>query len=164
MKRSIILCLLALVSATSNAQDYRFNCQDASLLFPKQSLSTNENLDVVADYSEVSKSDRYLLTGNVSLNSSAYFLAADDIQIQKTHKTLTAKGHVKYQDNELMLTGESALVNGQTDHNKVTLQQLSFHYPEHKINGKAGQVVHTGANQVFDSVSYSLCPIGNTDW
>ncbi|MBT3195796.1 MAG: LPS-assembly protein LptD, partial [Candidatus Ruthia sp.] len=33
-----------------------------------------------------------------------------------------------------------------------------------KINGQAQQVKNDGTQQVFDDASYSLCPLGNTDW
>ena len=164
MKKSITLCSLILFSGVVSAQGYSLSCDDSRLLFPKQTLSTDDSLDVLADRSEISKGDTYLLTGNVSLNSSAYFLAADEIQIKKTDKTSTAKGGVKYQDDELMFVGESAVVKKKADNNHITLQQVSFHYPESKMNGKASQVVNDGVSQVFDSVSYTLCPLGNTDW
>ena len=164
MKKSITLCSLILFSGVVSAQGYSLSCDDSRLLFPKQTLSTDDSLDVLADRSEISKGDTYLLTGNVSLNSSAYFLAADEIQIKKTDKTSTAKGSVKYQDDELMFVGESAVVKKKADNNHITLQQVSFHYPESKMNGKASQVVNDGVSQVFDSVSYTLCPLGNTDW
>jgi len=164
MKKSITLCSLIFFSGVVSAQGYSLSCDDSRLLFPKQTLSTDDSLDVLADRSEISKGDTYLLTGNVSLNSSAYFLAADEIQIKKTDKTSTAKGGVKYQDDELMFVGESAVVKKKADNNHITLQEVSFHYPESKMNGKASQVVNDGVSQVFDSVSYTLCPLGNTDW
>jgi LPS-assembly protein len=148
----------------ANAQGYVLNCEDNRLLFPKQTLSNDENLDVVADRSEITKGDTYLLSGNVSLNSSAYYLSADEIKIKKSDKTSTAKGHVQFQNDELMLIGDSAVVKKQADTTHTTLNQVQFHYPDTKINGQAQQVVNDGTMQVFDDASYSLCPLGNTDW
>ncbi|MEO1890948.1 MAG: LPS assembly protein LptD [Candidatus Thioglobus sp.] len=141
------------------------SCTQESLLFPKQTLSTDtESLDVLADRSEISKKDNYLLTGNVSLNSSQYYLAADTINIQKSSKTSMASGNVKFQDDELMFTGNKATVKKQGDTTYTTVEQANFHYPESKINGKAQKVTNDGTEQVFNSASYSLCPLGNTDW
>ena len=164
MKKSLTLCSFALLSGLANAQGYVLNCEDNSLLFPKQTLSNDENLDVVADRSEITKGDTYLLSGNVSLNSSAYYLSADEIKIKKSDKTSTAKGHVQFQNDELMLIGDSAVVKKQADTTHTTLNQVQFHYPDTKINGQAQQVVNDGTMQVFDDASYSLCPLGNTDW
>lgn len=164
MKKSLTLCSFALLSGLANAQGYVLNCEDNRLLFPKQTLSNDENLDVVADRSEITKGDTYLLSGNVSLNSSAYYLSADEIKIKKSDKTSTAKGHVQFQNDELMLIGDSAVVKKQADITHTTLNHVQFHYPDTKINGQAQQVVNDGTMQVFDDASYSLCPLGNTDW
>ncbi|MDC0904502.1 LPS assembly protein LptD [Candidatus Thioglobus sp.] len=164
MKKLLTLCSFALLSGLANAQGYVLNCEDNRLLFPKQTLSNDENLDVVADRSEITKGDTYLLSGNVSLNSSAYYLSADEIKIKKSDKTSTAKGNVQFQNDELMLIGNSAIVKKQADITHTTLNQVQFHYPDTKINGQAQQVVNDGTMQVFDDASYSLCPLGNTDW
>lgn len=164
MKKPLALCSLILFSAGVSAQDYGVNCQDSRLLFPKQVLSNSDALDVLAERSEITKSDTYLLTGNVSLNSRDYYLAADEVVIKKSDKTSTAKGQVSYQDHELMFVGDRAVVKKQGDRTYTTLEQVKFHYPESKINGQAGQVSNDGTEQVFDSVAYSLCPLGNTDW
>ena len=141
------------------------SCTQESLLFPKQTLSTDtESLDVLADRSEISKKDSYLLTGNVSLNSSDYYLAADKVNIIKSSKTSTASGNVKFQDNELMFTGNKAVIKKQDGITHTTLDQVNFHYPASKINGQAQKVTNDGTQQVFSSASYSLCPLGNTDW
>ncbi len=166
MKKQLALSTIVLLSGVINAQGVVLNCQtNNGLLFPKQTLSTDtESLDVLADRSEISKKDNYLLTGNVSLNSSQYYLAADTINIQKSSKTSTASGNVKFQDGELMFTGDKAIVNKQDDIIYTTLEQVKFHYPDSKINGQAQKVTNNGTEQVFSSASYSLCPLGNTDW
>ena len=164
MKKSLAFCSFALLSGLASAQGYTLNCTDSRLLFPKQTLSNDKNLDVIADRSEITQGDNYLLTGNVSLNSSAYFLSADEIRIKKSDKTSTAIGQVKFQDDELMFVGDKAIVKKQADTTYTTLTQVQFHYPDSKINGQAQQVNNDGTQQVFDEVSYSLCPLGNTDW
>ncbi|HCX13096.1 MAG TPA: LPS-assembly protein LptD, partial [Gammaproteobacteria bacterium] len=85
MKKQLALSTIVLLSGVINAQGLILSCAQEPLLFPKQILSTDtESLDVLADRSEISKKDNYLLTGNVSLNSSQYYLAADTINIQKS--------------------------------------------------------------------------------
>ncbi|WP_428087069.1 LPS-assembly protein LptD [Candidatus Thioglobus sp.] len=164
MKKSLVVCLLTLFSGAVSAQGYTFNCQDSNLLFPKQAFSNDDMLDILADHSEISKKDTYLLTGNVSVTSSDHYLSADEIQVKKSDKTSTASGNVNYQDHELMLTGENAVVKKINKTNHITLNQVEFHYPDAKINGQANKIVNDGVKQVFDLVSYSLCPLGNTDW
>lgn len=141
------------------------SCGKNTLLFPKQTLSTDtQSLDVLADRSEISGKDLYQLSGNVSLNSSEYYLAADRIDIQKSSKTSEASGNVKFQDDELMFTGDKATIKKQDGITYTTLEKVRFHYPALKINGEAQKVTNDGTKQVFNSSSYSLCPLGNTDW
>ncbi|MBT4669074.1 MAG: LPS-assembly protein LptD, partial [Candidatus Ruthia sp.] len=63
-----------------------------------------------------------------------------------------------------MFVGDKAVVKKQDDTIYTTLNQVQFHYPDAKINGQAQQVKNDGTQQVFDDASYSLCPLGNTDW
>ena len=165
MKKQLALSTIVLLSGSIYAQGVVLSCQqDNNLLFPKQELSTDESLNVVADRSEITKKDHYLLTGNVSLNSSKYYLAADRINIQKSSKTSSATGNVKFQDRDLMMVADTAFVQKKDDTTYTTLEQIKFHYPESKINGEAQKITNNGIEQVFDSSTYSLCPLGNTDW
>ncbi len=160
----VLYSLLTLLSSTINAEGLVLNCQNNALLFPKQTLSDKtKDLDVQADYSEVIKG-HYLLKGNVSLNSSAYFLSADEISINKSSKTSNATGHVKFQDNTLMLTGDKVVIKKQGEVTHTTLNQVKFHYLNSRVNGHAQVVTNDGTKQVFSSGSYSLCPLGNSDW
>ncbi len=165
-KQPALYVLFALLlSSTINAETLVLNCQNNALLFPKQALSSEtEGLDIQADYSEIVKGGHHLFKGNVSLNSGAYFLGADEISVNKSSKTSTATGHVKFQDNELMLTGDKAVVKKQGEITHATLNQVKFHYPNSRINGRAQVVTNDGTKQVFSSGSYSLCPLGNSDW
>lgn len=165
MKKSLALCIVALLSNSVYAQGVVLNCQENATLFPKQKLSTDlDNLDVIADRSEISKKDVYELSGNVSINSSEYFLSADKVIIEKSKKTSTATGTVHYQDKDLMFVGNKAVVKKQNDKTHTTLNELRFHYPDSRINGHAQKVVSDSVVQVFDSASYTLCPLGNSDW
>ncbi len=163
-KQLVLYSLFTLLSSTINAEGLVLNCQNNALLFPKQTLSDKtKDLDVQADYSEAFKG-HYLLKGNVSLNSSAYFLSADEISINKSSKASNATGHVKFQDNTLMLTGDKAVIKKQGEVTHTTLNQVKFHYLNSRVNGHAQVVTNDGTKQVFSSGSYSLCPLGNSDW
>jgi LPS-assembly protein len=163
-KQLVLYSLFTLLSSTINAESLVLNCQNNALLFPKQTLSDKtKDLGIQADYSEVFKG-HYLLKGNVSLNSSAYFLSADKISINKSSQTSNATNHVKFQDNTLMLTGDKAVIKKQGEVTHTTLNQVKFHYLNSKINGHAQVVTNDGTKQVFSSGSYSLCPLGNSDW
>lgn len=163
-KQLVLYSLFTLLSSAINAEGLVLNCQNNALLFPKQTLSDKtKDLDVQADYSKAFKG-HYLLKGNVSLNSSAYFLSADEMSINKSSKASNATGHVKFQDNTLMLTGDKAMIKKQGEATHTTLNQAKFHYLNSRVKGHAQVVTNDGTQQVFSSGSYSLCPLGNSDW
>ncbi|SMN14555.1 Outer membrane protein Imp, required for envelope biogenesis / Organic solvent tolerance protein precursor [uncultured Candidatus Thioglobus sp.] len=166
MRKQLALSTIVLLSSTvsAQAQEFALGCGGTPLLFPKQALSTNiENLDITADYSEVSNGN-YLLRGNAAVNSAEYYLSADEINLQKASKISSASGHVKFQDKRIMLTGNKAVMKKQGDKKYTVFEQAKYHYPESKVNGQAQKIVNDGTKQTFDSVTYSLCPVGNTDW
>ncbi|WXT99860.1 MAG: LPS-assembly protein LptD [Catillopecten margaritatus gill symbiont] len=166
MKKQFALSTLLLLSGVVSAQEtgYALSCSDTPLLFPRQTLSTDpENVEVTADHSEGSEGN-YLLTGNASLNSSKYYLSADKIKVEKNSKTSSASGNVKFQGKQIMLTGDNAVIKKQDKTIHTVFKGANYHYPEAKINGKAGKIIDNGNKQTFESMSYSLCPIGNTDW
>ncbi|WP_238924430.1 LPS-assembly protein LptD [Candidatus Vesicomyidisocius sp. SY067_SCS001] len=166
MQKQLSLCLsLAFLSSSISAESLILNCKNNVLLFPKQILSTEtKDLNIKANYSEIYKDDSFFLKGNVSLNSSTYFLGADEISINKLSKISKASGYVKFQNNELMLTGDKAMIKKEGAMIHTTLNQVKFYYPDLKINGRAQFVTHDGTEQIFNSGSYSLCPLGNSDW
>lgn len=167
MKRQLALSTIILLSSVVSAQgrDYVISCSSgAPLLFPKQVLSEDaRNLDISADHSEVIGGN-YLLTGNAAIHSSEYYLAADRINLQKATKTSKADGNIKFQNTSIMLTGNKAVVKKQNSKIHAIFEQVKFHYPEAGFNGQAHKIINDGKKQTFASVSYTLCPIGNTDW
>ncbi len=166
MRRNLTLFTIILLSGIVSAQglDYIIGCDKSSLLFPKQILSKDtENLDITADQSEVTDGG-YLLTGNASINSAEYYLAADKINLQKSTRTSKANNNIKFQSNNIMLMGNKAVVKKKGSEIHTLFEQVKFHYSGNKINGHAQKIVSDGNKQTFDSVSYTLCPVGNNDW
>ena len=165
MRKQLTLSTIFLLSSGVFAQGVVLQCYQDSLLFPKQTLSSDtQNLDVLADRSEISQKNNYLLTGNVSINSSQYFLSADKVIIDKSSQTSNATGSVQFQDNELMLSAQRANIQKQNNKTITTIHQAQFHYPESKINGYADKITNDGVKQVFNSANYSLCPLNRSDW
>lgn len=167
MRKQLILSTLALLSSVVSAQEseYIISCSDTPLLFPKHVLATDpENVNVTTDHSE-SSGDNYLLTGNASLNSTEYYLSADKIKGEKNSQTLSATDNVKFQGKQIMLTSDNAIIKKQDEKKMYAVfEQAQYHYPDTKINGKAKKITNNNDKQTFDSITYSLCPIGNTDW
>ena len=168
MKKQLALSTIILLSGISNAQkqEYAISCNSSTpLIFPKQTLSEDtENINIVADKSEVDNKNDYLLTGNVALKTSQYYLSADKIHLNKSTKTSNATGDIKFQSGGIMVIGDSAVIKKQDKRILSTFEQAQYQYPATKENGQAGKITDNGKTQTFESVSYSLCPVGNTDW
>ncbi|KAA0446179.1 MAG: LPS-assembly protein LptD [Candidatus Thioglobus sp.] len=162
MKKQITFSALVLLSIVASAQEseYTISC-NKPLLFPQQTLSTNaKELNITADHGEIVDKNQHLLTGNASLISDKYYILADKIKIDKLQKKSSANGNVKFQNKQIMLTGDSAVL----DKKGSVFTNAKYHYPKSKITGQADKIVDDGNKQTFDSMSYSLCPLGNTDW
>ena len=166
MRKQFALSTFILLSGIVSAQEseYAISCNATPLLFPKQVLSTNpENVSVTADQSE-SADGNYVLTGNATLTSTEYYLSADKIKVNKASKTSNASGNIKFQGKKIMLTGKEATIKKQGETTHLVFEQAQYHYPETKITGQAKKIAGDSNKQTFNSMTYSLCPIGNTDW
>ena len=165
MKKQSILYVVMLLSGVINAQGVVLNCQQNNLLFAKQTLSTDaSSLDIVAEQSQTDGGDNYLLSGNVELNSSEYYLAADTVNVNKSNKISSASGNVRLQNNKLMLTADKAIIERRDGVIHTSAEKIRFSYPDSEINGKAQKISDNGKQQIFDTVSYSVCPLDNADW
>lgn len=150
---------------TAYAQGVALSCKSDSPLFPKQKFSKDTtSLDITADKSEVTAKDNYLLTGNVELTSSEYYLAADTINVSKSNKTSNASGNVKFQNSELMLTADTISIKKQDDITHTLAQKISYFYPNTRIRGQAQKISDDGIQQNYKNATYSVCPTGDEDW
>jgi LPS-assembly protein len=165
MKYYLSLSALVLLSTAIQAQDVTLSCQQDELLFSKQNLSTESgSLEIIADHSEMSENKYYYLTGDVSLVSDKYYLGADKITVQMSSKTAIADGNFEFQDRSIMVIGSKANLEIKDGKLNTELEDVIYHFPKSKINGQAEKVSGTDIEQIFDSATYTLCPLGNNDW
>lgn len=165
MKYLFLLATFLFLSISVQAQEKSLSCKNNETLFPKRQLSTDpENLDINADHSEITKKDLYSLSGDVSILSDKYFLGGDKVTVHKPSKTLNAIGSVKFHDQSFMVLGNKAQIKKQDKIIYINLDDIKYHYPESNANGIAKNVSGTSNVPVFDSSTYTLCPLGNSDW
>jgi LPS-assembly protein len=165
MKFHLILFAIVLLSNSIKAQGVTPSCEQNGSLFPVQTLSSDtENVDIIADYSEVIKKDLYHLKGDVSLISDKYYLSADEVTVQQSSKTAKAKGNVKFQGGSVMLLGSNATIKKQGDLVFTDIDDVTYHYPSLNANGTAARVSGNKDEMAFDDATYTLCPLGNRDW
>ena len=123
MKKHLIVSILVLSAFSIQAENVNLtdgvnltcapyqscvNCPEYQTLFPIQQIYPDfTSVEVVADQSEISQNDNYLLSGNVKLKSGDYLLSADEVEFSGSDQTTIAEGNIEYQDTEYLITGDN---------------------------------------------------------
>ena len=150
MKKYLILLVLILSHFSVNAEGVKLscisnepsclNCAEYQTLFPLEEFSSNTgSLDIEADNSEI-LSNKYLLNGNVEVNSSSLFLAADDVEVSSVNKSLLATGDVRFQDEAYLISGNLLSASRDEDNNlskKSYRSRLFILYSNEKSRGNS---------------------------
>ena len=108
MKKALIFVVLMLAHLSTYAEGVNLNCAPAQpicdkcteyqTLFPLEQFSENTgSLDIEADESKIFE-EKYLLSGNVEVNSESLFLSANNVEVSSTDSSILATGNVKFQD------------------------------------------------------------------
>ena len=116
MKKFLIFLVLFVSHFSANAtgvnlscaldQNLCDRCPEYQTLFPLEKFSENlGSLDIEADESEILE-DKYLLSGNVEVNSQSLFLSANDVEVSPSNSSLSATGNVKFQDESYLISGD----------------------------------------------------------
>jgi len=144
------------------------NCSEYQTLFPIEKFSSNtKSLDIEADNSEL-LTDKYLLNGNVEVNSANLFLAADDVEVSSVNKSLLATGNVRFQDESYLITSDSLSATRDKDENLIaTATNASYQDFGAGLGGANGYteiISKTPSSVILTNSTYSLCPINENDW
>ena len=165
MKRHLIFTTLILSNTLINADISGLNCPEYQTLFPLEKFTSNtQGLEIEADQSEINQNNNYLLTGNATVKSNSYFLAADEISISKSDQSTLAKGNVKFQDERFLITGNQIFTKKQNDDLLVKLSNARYQQIDTNANGSAETISKTTNTILFENATYSLCPLNQNDW
>jgi LPS-assembly protein len=144
------------------------NCPDYQTLFPLEEFSTNtDSLDIEADQSELLEG-KYLLNGNVKVNSEKLHLAADDVEVSSIDNSLLATGNVKFQDEAYLITSDLLSATRDEDENLIaTATNANYQDFGAGIGGANGfteSISKTSTSVLLKNSTYSLCPVNKNDW
>ncbi|MDB9864808.1 LPS assembly protein LptD, partial [Candidatus Thioglobus sp.] len=137
-------------------------------LFPLQEFSTStDSLDIEADQSEMLEG-KYLLNGNVEVNSEKLYLAADDVEVSSIDNSLLATGNVKFQDEAYLITGDLLSATRDEDENLIATAR-NANYQDFGAglggaNGYTESISKTSTSVLLKNSTYSLCPVNENDW
>ncbi len=126
-------------------------------------LRNTAPMDVTADYSEVFDKEVTSFFGNVNIIRADQNVKSDKASYNTLSDTMDAQGHVFYNENEISLYSETALLNLGTD--EARLRKALFISPSGPIRGSA-DVVYRDSKFLsrFNSTTFTSCPPGNQDW
>ena len=177
MKKALIFVVLMLAHLStyaegidlscSNSQPLCDNCPEYQTLFPVEQFSENTGaLDIEADQSEIFN-EKYLLSGNVEVNSENLYLSANEVEVSSADSSLLAKGNVKFQDESYLITGD--LLSASRDDNELIATATNANYQDYSAglggaNGYTEVIEKTPTSVLLTNSTYSLCPVDHNDW
>jgi LPS-assembly protein len=177
MKKALIFIVLMLAPLSIYAEGVDLNCSptkplcdnclDYQTLFPLEQFSKNtEALEIEADESEILE-EKYLLSGNVEVNSKNLYLSANDVEVSSADNSLLAKGNVKFQDESYLITGD--LLSASRKDNELIATASNANYQDYSAglrgaNGYTEVIEKTPTSVLLTNSTYSLCPLDQNDW
>jgi len=144
------------------------NCPEYQTLFPVEEFSSNTgSLDIEADNSEI-LNEKYLLNGNVVVNSESLYLAADDVEVSPSNNSLIAKGKVRFQDESYLIISDSLSATRDKDQNLIATATNAVYQDFGAgiggANGYTESISKTPTSVLLINSTYSLCPVTKNDW
>jgi LPS-assembly protein len=177
MKKFLIFVIIMLGHFSINAEGINLNCSPSlplcdncpeyQTLFPLEQFSENsQKLDIEADESEILEK-KYLLSGNVEVNSENLYLSANNVEVSPADSSLLAKGNVKFQDSSYLISSDSLAASRKDDELIATATNANYQDYSSGLGGANGftEVIEkTPTSVLLTNSTYSLCPINENDW
>jgi len=177
MKKSLIFLSLIISHFSVSANGVNLSCAlDQNLcdrcpkyqtIFQIEKFSENAgSLDIEADESEIIE-NKYLLSGNVEVNSQNLFLSANDVEVSSTDSSILATGNVKFQDESFLIASDY-LSAAREDENLVATA-TNANYQDYSAglrgaNGFTEIMKKTPSTILLTNSTYSICPVNQNDW
>ena len=177
MKNSLIYIVLMLAHFSANAAGVNLscsptqpacnNCTEYQTLFPVETFSENTGaLDIEADESQI-LDEKYLLSGNVEVNSESLYLSAGNVEVSAANSSLLATGNVKFQDESYLITSD--LLSASREEDNLIAKATNANYQDYSAglrgaNGYTEYIEKTPTTVVLTNSTYSLCPVNKNDW
>jgi len=177
MKKYLIFFVLIASHNTASANGVNLSCTlnqylcdrcpEYQTIFPVEKFSENTGaLDIEADESEIIK-DKYLLSGNVQVNSQNLFLSANDVEVSSSDSSILATGDVKFQDESYLITSDFLSAAREDDNLIATATNANYQDYSAGIRGANGYtevIEKTPSTVLLTNSTYSLCPVNQNDW
>lgn len=143
------------------------NCPEYQTLFPLEQFSKNTgSLDIEADESEILEG-KYLLSGNVEVNSESLFLNANEVEVSTSDSSILATDNVKFQDESYLITSD--YLSATREDESLIATATNAYYQDYSAglggaNGYTEVIEKTPTSVLLTNSTYSLCPVNKNDW
>ena len=177
MKKFLIFLVLFVSHYSANANGVNLSCAldqklcercpEYQTIFPVEKFAENTgSLDIEADQSEIVE-EKYLLSGNVEVNSESLFLSADNVEVSSTDSSILATGDVKFQDTSYLISSDYLSAARSDDNLIATATNAIYQDYSTGLGGANGftEIIKKTPNRILlTNSTYSLCPIDKNDW
>ena len=177
MKKYIVFLIVIFSHLSANANGVNLSCAlDQNLcdrcpeyqtIFPVVKFSENTGaLDIEADESEIIE-EKYLLSGNVELNSQNLFLSANDVEVSSADSSILATGDVRFQDESYLISSDylsAAREDGNLVATATNAKYQDYSAGLRGANGYTEIIEKTPSKVLLTNSTYSLCPVNQNDW
>ena len=177
MKKYIIFLIVIFSHLSANANGVNLSCAlDQNLcdrcpeyqtIFPVEKFSENTGaLDIEADESEIIE-EKYLLSGNVEINSQNLFLSANDVEVSSADSSILATGDVRFQDESYLISSDYLSAAREDDNLVATATNAKYQDYSAGLRGANGYteiIEKTPSKVLLTNSTYSLCPVNQNDW
>ena len=142
-------------------------CSEYQTIFPIEAFSENTTgLDIEADESKIEE-DKYILAGNVEVNSESLLLSANEVSVSSSDNSITASDNVKFQDQSYLISSDYLFAARQNDEIVATATNANYQDYSNGLRGANGYteiIEKTSKSVLLKNSTYSLCPINQNDW
>jgi len=140
------------------------------LRMPSTELASNKDSDTAASKEMTFTADefevlgsQYQLKGKVEGGRGNQHLSADSLRYDKNTDIAEAKGNVRFEYGERILTGDSATIN--LGDNSGKLKSARFWLPYKHIRGQADSIEFKGVAETrLKDAIFTTCDEGSNDW
>ena len=171
--RHFLACLAVLLAAPCLAQDEAAEtpwllCSNPEFLPMFRELGGVEAsrevqpVDIFADNLDVSKDYETVFDGHVEMEHGQDWLATDTLHYNHGTKLYRTDGLVKFQNESLRMTAESA--EGNQEKGSIILSGVRFQFHESNGNGTADRASMQDGTGQLKNAEFSTCPVNQKQW
>lgn len=133
---------------------------------PKPKISTQplagEETRIRADEVIGNPDSTMQFNGNVELQNSSQWIAADHITVTNNPRYVIAEDNIAAGSEGLLVDGDKASYNQEKQ--RLEFENVRYQYPERQLFGNAEQISQEGDIIEMDQASYTTCPSNDPAW